>query len=347
MPKNLIIFTLSKIISQQTSVIPTITNIEQALSAPHLHFNRLREADVVRRNGRPIIRASRSAIESEIILNQRHYLLIIPLDKQLILRIEAIENELYNRSQGPLINSIIYDQELELYSSLGHKQLFDVVLQELPAGMMLDEAVHHYISSDLRQALIKMKSRLDAIGFRHNNLRPSNILVCQSGVIRPLRYWHAEWETYSDNDISPLLELIDSHDNPDSNAIRHPLAPATEDEIGNRPRYRGAVQRHMRYGHYGFVDSDGYQVTPFIYTWASEFCEGRAIVSRNNKMGAINLYGKKVIPIIYKSLEFDISTGFFTATMGKYHYLLDYEGKLIRRWVEDGQDAGSPSAPSL
>lgn len=327
-------------------MIPTITNIEQALTAPHLHFNRLREADVVHRNGRPIIRSSRSAIESEIILDHRRYLLIIPLDKQLIPRIEAIESELYSRSQGPLINNIVYDQELELYSSLGHKQLFDVVLQELPAGMMLEEAVHHYVSSDLRQALIKMKSRLDAIGFRHNNLRASNILVCQSGVIRPLRYWHAEWETYSDNDITPLLELIDRHDNPDSNSIRHPLAPVSIDEA-DKPRYRGGVQRHMRCGHYGFVDSDGHQVTPFIYTWASEFCEGRAIVSRNNKMGVIDLYGKKVIPIIYKSLEFDVMKGTFTATMGKYHYLLDYNGKLVRRWIEDGQDTESPSAPSI
>lgn len=330
-------------------MIPTVTNIEQALSAPHLHFNRLREATVVLQNGRPIIRTSRSAIESEIILQQRRYLLIIPLDKQLILHIEAIENELYNRRQGPLINSTIYDQELELHSSLGHRQLFDIILQEMPAGMMLDKAVDHYIASDLREALIKMKNRLDAIGFRHNNLRASNILVCQSGVLRPLRYWHAEWETYSDNDITPLLELIDSHENQASNELRHPLSPTEQEETENaKPRYRGAVQRHMRCGHYGFIDCDGYQVTPFVYAWASEFCEGRAIVSRNNKMGAINLDGKSVIPIIYRTLEFDISTGFFTATMGKYHYLIDYEGKIIRRWIEDGQSTESqPIANSL
>lgn len=330
-------------------MIPTITYFEQALSAPHLHFATLRNVEVVLHNGRPLIRCSRSVIESEIILNDRRYLLIIPLDKRIIRHIEAIEDEMHNRTQGPLINNCILDQELELRSSLGHKQLFDIILQELPAGVMLDEAVHHYISDDLRQALIKMKSRLDAIGFRHNNLRASNILVCNSGVIRPLRYWHAEWEVYSDNDITPLLELVDKHDDPDSNAIRNHLPSANTEEEREKQRYRGAVQRHIRGGHYGFVDSDGYQVTPFIYTWASEFCEGRAIVSRNHKMGAINLDGKKVIPIIYKSLEFDISTGYFTATMGKYHYLIDYEGKLIRRWVENKQEAESQiqTAPSV
>lgn len=330
-------------------MIPTITYFEQALSAPHLHFASLRNAEVVHHNGRPLIRCSRSVIESEILLNKRHYLLIIPLKNSITRHIEEIENELRNRTQGPLINCTILYQEITLLSSLGQKQQFDIILQELPSGMPFEEALHHYISSDLRQALNKMKQRIDAIGFRHNNLRASNIWVCHSGVVRPLRYWHAEWEVYSTNDIAPLLELIDRHDDPYSNAIRHPLLSANTEEKQEKQRYRDAVQRHIRGGHYGFVDSDGYQVTPFIYTWASEFCEGRAIVSRNHKMGAINLDGKKVIPIIYKSLEFDISTGYFTATMGKYHYLLDYEGKLMRRWVEDEQEAESQSqaAPSV
>ena len=59
--------------------------------------------------------------------------------------------------------------------------------------------------------------------------------------------------------------------------------------------------------------------------------EGGVIVAKNGKMGAINSDGKKVIPVIYKTLEFDIETGIFTATNDKYHYIIDYEGKIIRR----------------
>ena len=132
--------------------------------------------------------------------------------------------------------------------------------------------------------------------------------------------------------MSQILEWIDKYDYPEANALRHHLAPAPKEEEEPKSRYLGEVQRYFRYGHYGFIDSDGHQVTPPIYTWASEFNEGRAIVARHNKMGAIDLYGKKVVPVIYNHLEFDIATGCFSATNGKYNYLLDYEGKIIRRW---------------
>jgi hypothetical protein len=51
-------------------------------------------------------------------------------------------------------------------------------------------------------------------------------------------------------------------------------------------------------------------------------------------MGAIDSLGRKVIPVIYNSLEFDIETGFFTATRGSYSYLINYEGEIIRRTKE-------------
>lgn len=309
-----------------------MTSFEQALSAPQQYFKRLKQMEVLQQKGRPIVRRTHSAIETEVRWNGHLYLLFLPFKSETIRHIESFEDELRNRRQGPLINNLIMYEEVILLSSCGRKESFDVILQELPDGLMLEEAVHYYRSSDLRNAVSQMKERLDAIGFCHNNLRPTNVLVCKSGVIRPLRYWYAEWETFSDNDISQLIKLIDKYDYPEADATRHPLAPTNEVEEEPQSRYRGEVQRRFRCGYYGFVDSDGYQVTPYIYTWASEFSEGRAIVARNNKMGAIDLYGKKVVPIIYSHLEFDITTGCFSAINGRYNYLLDYEGKIIRRW---------------
>ena len=309
-----------------------MTSFEQALSAPQRYFRRLKNMEIVQDEGRPIVRRTHSVIESEIRWNGRRYLLLLPFRSNTIRHIESFEEELRNRRQGPLLGHIIMYEEATLLSSCGHKHCFDIFLQELPDGMMLEEAVHYYHLNELRDAVLRMKSRLDAIGFCHNNLRPANILVCHSGVVRPLRYWYADWEVFSDNDISQILEFIDKYDYPEANALRHHLAPAPEEEEEPKNRYLGEVQRYFRYGHYGFIDSDGHQVTPPIYTWASEFNEGRAIVARHNKMGAIDLYGKKVVPVIYNHLEFDIATGCFSATNGKYNYLLDYEGKIIRRW---------------
>ena len=312
-------------------MLPTMTYFEQALSAPALHCSRLRVMEPVLRNGHPVIRRTHCAIESEIIWNDRHYLLSLPFKPESLRHIEYIEDILRNRRQGPLINCQILYNELTLIDSLGAKHSYDIVLQEIPDGMMLEEAAQHYKAADLRRGVELMKERLDAIGFRHNNLRPSNIVVCRSGVIRPLRYWYAEWEEYSDNNISQLTEFIAQYDFSEGEASKLPLVVTTESEESRKSYHHGGVIRAFRCGRYGFLDSDGRQITKFEYTWVSEFCEDRAIVARNNKMGAIDGYGKKVIPVAYDSLEFDVEQGLFYAARGRYNYIIDYDGRLIRR----------------
>ena len=76
------------------------------------------------------------------------------------------------------------------------------------------------------------------------------------------------------------------------------------------------------------MNSDGKLITLYKYTWATDFHEGRAIVSCNNKFGVINNKGRCVIPTIYKSLNFDINTGLFHATMGNTKYIMDYNGEI-------------------
>ena len=311
-----------------------MTYFKEALSTPALHFKRLRLAEPLSFNGKPVVRRTHTAIETEIIWEGRRYLLYLPFHHQSIEHIEHLEHLARERSRGPLTENCILREELTMADSLGHHHCFDVILQALPSGITLKEAVNNYRADDLRAAVQSMKSRLDTIGFRHNNLTPSNVIICESGTARPLRYWYAEWEIYSDNDISQLLTFIDSNCNEESNtALSHPLAQDCEAEYVATSS-KGGITRLYRGHHYGFIDEDGRQITPFIYTWASDFQEGRAIVAKNGKMGAIDSLGRKVIPVIYNSLEFDIETGFFTATRGSYSYLINYEGEIIRRTKE-------------
>jgi hypothetical protein len=264
-------------------------------------------------------------------VDERHFLLYLPFRRESTLHIEQLEETAQERSRGPLIENHILYEELTLRDSLGHKHRFDVILQEIPCGLMLNDAVSLYRADDLTAAIESMKSRMDTIGFRHNNLSPSNIIICESGKARPLRYWYAEWETFSNNDISELLDFINSNYNEESEpTIECLFVEDCEAEYNAAPRY-GSAMRLCRGSKYGFVDSDGVQITPFVYSWASDFCEGRAIVAKNGKMGAIDNLGNKVIPVIYNTLEFDIETGIFTATRNTYRYLIDYEGKIIRR----------------
>ena len=311
-----------------------MTYFREALSAPALHFKRLRSAEPLLCNGSPIVRRTHSAIETEIVWEGYHYLLYLPFHHESIEHIEQLENLARERSRGSLIENRILHEELTMVDSLGHRHNFDIILQMLPSGKTLKEAVTHYRADDLKIAVERMKSRLDAIGFRHNNLTPSNVIICDNGVAAPLRYWYAEWEPFSDNNISQLVDFIESnrHDKLDT-SLSHMMMRDCEADYSTPSRYEVAT-RARRGFHYGFIDSDGHLITPFIYSWASEFCEGRAVVAKNGKMGAIDGYGNKVIPVIYSTLKFDVETGFFTATRGAYSYLINYEGEIIRRTKE-------------
>lgn len=309
-----------------------MTYFKEALSAPSLHFKRLRLAEPLRCNGSTIVRRTYSTIETEIMWEGRHFLLYLPFHADSIRYIEELEIIARERRRGPLLENRILYQELTMLDSLGGKHSFDIILQELPSSIPLNEAISSYSAEDLRRAVQEMKLRLDAIGFCHNNLTPSDVIICESGKARPLRYWYAKWESYSNNDVSQLLDFIDLYSNDAiKSRLSHLQAKDCEAEYTATTNQYNSIKSLCKGHRYGFVDGDGRQITPFEYSWVSDFAEGRAIVAKNGKMGAINSDGRKVIPVIYKTLEFDIGTGIFTATNDKYHYIIDYEGNIIRR----------------
>ena len=129
-------------------MIPTMTYFEQALSAPDLHFKRLRQAEPSLLNGRPIVRRTHTAIESEIMLEEHRYLLSLPFHRESIRYIEELECISRDRSRGPMIECRVLYDELTMVDSLGCRDNFDVVLQEIPRGCMLDEAVERYCAED-------------------------------------------------------------------------------------------------------------------------------------------------------------------------------------------------------
>lgn len=312
-------------------MIPTMTYFREALSAPSLHFQRLKQAEPLLCNGLPIVRCTYSAIETEIMVNGKRFLLFIPTHREYLQHIEDLEYIAQERRRGPLLANNVYYEELTMVDSRGNKHAFDIILQEFPSGVMLKDAVTRYRADDLRRAIEQMKERMDNLGFCHNNLKPSNVIICDSGVARPLRYWYAKWETYSDNNISQLLNFIDQNClDPFDTKQPFMLAQDCEAEYKTtQPKYRGITR--LRKGHrYGFVDSDGEKITDYLYTQASDFCEGRAIVTHHNKVGVINCNGKKVINASYRSIEFDIETGLFSATNDTHHNIINYNGKILK-----------------
>lgn len=271
------------------------------------------------------------AMESEIVLEGQHFLIFVPFQEEYLRHIEELEEEAHNRSRGILLSNKILYEELMVHDSTGRKHYIDVILQKIPDGITLKDAVHRYRADDLRTCIQNMQKRLDAIGFSHNHLTPSNIIICKNGIACPLRYWYSKWEVYSNNDISPLLNFIDSHNIYDIDTAREPLLSLDDTTDDDTPTEHEGITRIKKCGHYGFIDYDGTKIKPYIYTWASDFCEGRAVVAQNGKMGVIDCFGKKVISASYKEIKFNADEGIFVATHDDYRYILNYEGKIIKR----------------
>lgn len=313
-------------------MLPTLTAVLNALTNPKSCCTRLENSTLVYKNGRPLVTCSNRAIEAVVDWVDRRYLLTIPLRRADMLHLETLEIESQGHTRGPLIESQVLCEELTLYDNRGGAGKFSVILQEISGCITLDEAVRRYRASDLRNAVEQMVHRLDNLGFLHNNLKSSNILICENGRARPIRYWHAEWRDYVTNNIEQPLALIAQYDTPECDISRERLPQFQESTSSPQYGWRCGVKLVSRHNRYGFIDIDGCLIAPYIYTWASEFCEGRAIVAKNNKMGAIDVRGAKILSVSYNHLEFDEQTGSFIGTRGKYRYLLNYEGKKIQRF---------------
>ena len=308
-----------------------MTYFRMALSAPQLHFRQLKQIEPCYCNGSIDIKQTSRTIEAFVMLNERRYLLSIPIGNDIIPNIERIEDELRNRRQGPLINTRIFYDELTLTDSAGYRHKYSILLQEIPNGKILTEAVYYYSAATLHSAIRTMKSRLDAIGFLHNNLHAGNIVICNDGIARPLRYHYAQWLDYTNNTTDALHKFIDE-------STTSTLSDTEVDYVGNTTngstlsehKHNGLV-RKFKCGLYGFEDGEGNRVTKFEFTWAGEFQEGRAIVAKNHKMGAIDCNGKRVISIRYSSLEFDVVTGNFIGCCNGYRYIINYDGTILHR----------------
>lgn len=90
----------------------------------------------------------------------------------------------------------------------------------------------------------------------------------------------------------------------------------------------------LKNGKYGFIDTLGNQVIPFIFEGADNFYNKISIVKMNSKYGAINNLGKIVIPFDYDFLVVFDENRIFTMLNGK-SFFLDYNGNKISNKLDD------------
>lgn len=98
-------------------------------------------------------------------------------------------------------------------------------------------------------------------------------------------------------------------------------------------------------GKWGFVDTSGKEVIPFIYDKADCFYMGYAGVSRNGKMGLIDLSGKEIVPFLYDNELMFFEDGMALVIKDNLYGFVDTTGKVaIPLIYEDAEDFKSGKA---
>ena len=293
-----------------------MTYLEQALISPKLHFKQLRNMEPALRNGRPALRRTYGIAECEISLEGKRYMLYMPFKPHVADIVEALEQKLLPLSATFICHNRILRNEFEYINLFGRRSVSDIIIQPIPDGIPFREALSIYSPPTMFYALKALKRDMESIGFSHNNLSPSNIIVSKGGELHLLRYWYAEIGEHCNDNFSTLEEMVHS-------SCMYKTKPAPATESSNR--------LHRRYVNnlFGFDDSSGKCVIPYIYSWADDFKEERAIVAQRNLMGVIDPSGRVIIPIEYDDIEFNRRNNAFIGYRDNKQYILSFNGEDI------------------
>lgn len=101
--------------------------------------------------------------------------------------------------------------------------------------------------------------------------------------------------------------------------------------------------RVVKDGKFGFIDRDGNEITPFIYTDANDFHRGVAAVRRNDGWGFINLSGKEIVECDYDNVGYETIEG-LNATLNDETVYFNNKGVSIEPEITERYDfVGEPS----
>ena len=121
--------------------------------------------------------------------------------------------------------------------------------------------------------------------------------------------------------------------------LRFPQACGFIDKLGSlvveldaeafTQRYsQGRARFRDRSGQWGFFDEAGDVVIEASFTWAEDFKNGRACVTRSGKCGFVNLMGELVVPLEYDTAS-SFSNGVAAVAGRRGTVLIDINGEVV------------------
>ncbi len=308
--------------------IPTIGIFKEALECPADHFRTLRGIVPVRRGGKTAVSRTARFAEAEVYLDGSRHLICAPLTRTATASVEQTAEKLRYIESDFLCEYRLLYSKMTFVDELGRTCDCDIVLQRLPDGEALDIRTTTCDSRRLGAMLDALKAEFGHIGFTHNNLKPSNLIIGDDGRLHPIRYHYAEIGSSCRDDFAPLYEAVGSGENPVAGDVSAAYGTTGNDGETLFAMHEG-LRRICRGERYGFIDEAGNIAIPIRYLWADDFREGRAVVESENGLGLIDKSGREVIAAIYDDVCYDPVGGESEVRLGGLSAVFSYDGRQL------------------
>ena len=312
--------------------ITSITAFAEALQSPATSLRTLGEVRVPARHEGGTVSRTAMFAEARIETEGGLYLLCAPLTET-ALREAAPALHAVHLSGSPILTEYrLLPDEIMLRDSTGRLSTCDLLLHRLPEGETLDCAVTHIAAERLEEAIDILESEMLREGIVHNNLKPSNLIFTDDGLLYPIRYHYLRTGAPSEATAAEIMRLreyvrtfAERHCMQSSCTARYESAlRGSFDEVSP---LHDMMRRVRRGGLYGFVDERGRTVLAPQFLHADDFCENRSCVETASGMGVIDRRGRYIVEPRYDYAESDCSGGFLVRD-GERYLRFDYAGRL-------------------
>lgn len=279
---------------------------------------------------REVVVSRTSRFAETVVLNMsgERFLLSVPLRKEYVNGPAALIEALEGVASPCLDELHLLRDELHYMDSLGRECVADVLVQRLPCGDRLSDAVIFSVAG-LKEQLEELQGEMTRLDLTHGNLRPENIIVGEDGHLHPVRYYYARVDDGCQDDFAALYDMVTERVIVESEPDYRELVK-TEAAFETYPVQDGMMRVYCQ-ERFFFVDVHSGETLAGRYMWADDFCEGRAVVETESGMGVINRDGEFLIPDLYHDIEYDSIEGVFITRYGDDFVRFDYFGECLDR----------------
>ncbi|MBO7199018.1 MAG: WG repeat-containing protein [Alistipes sp.] len=217
-----------------------------------------------------------------------------------------------------------------------------LIVEKLPAGTPLSEALYTFTNSHLKYGLELLEAELKKNNIFVNHLHPDNIIVDGKYKWHVIRPFYVSREIGDDTEaFDKLRELIDrcslsdTVDTSSSVCDGYAEYGCTKGDDGRiiYTASEGLCRFKSNIG-VGFEDEQGNIVIADEYYSATDFMEDRSIVETfDHKMGIIDRSGKYILRPIYRNIEFNIDNGESRVVSKGRYATFDYFGNQLTDWT--------------